>query len=78
MEDNEDFTTLPSVLEWARRTGQRLRFYGRGMTIMAEGLIASASEELVALKHRENQEAEEFLMLSEIAKVQTLEEMYQT
>ncbi|TFG10348.1 hypothetical protein EU538_02285 [Candidatus Thorarchaeota archaeon] len=76
MNDDEGFSSLQSVLKWAEQTGKRLRFYGRTMIILAEALVAGVGEEIVALKHRETGEAEEFLILSQIAKVQTLQEMY--
>jgi hypothetical protein len=66
--------TLRSILQDALKKGERLRFYGPGMMIVAEGQIVFVGKEIVALKHDEGKEADEFVNLDCIIKVQVLGE----
>jgi hypothetical protein len=66
--------TLRSILQDALKKGERLRFYGPGMMIVAEGKIAFVGKEVVALKHNDGDEPDEFVNLDCIIKVQVLGE----
>ena len=66
--------TLRSILQNAVKSGERLRFYGPGMMIVAEGTVAFVGKEVVAIKHSSNEEPDEFINLSCIIKIQVLGE----
>jgi len=74
MSDFEKDATLRSVLLEAAKSGERMRFYGPGMMIVAEGQIAFVGEDVVGLKHGKTDEADEFVCIECIIKVQTLGE----
>jgi hypothetical protein len=74
MSDFEKDATLRSVLLDAAKSGERLRFYGSGMMIVAEGRVAFVGEDVVGLKHGNTEEADEFVCIECIIKVQTLGE----
>ncbi len=70
----ENDATLRSVLLDAAKSGERLRFFGSGMMIVAEGRVAFVGEDVVGLKHGETEDADEFVCIECIIKVQTLAE----
>ena len=74
MSDFEKDATLRSVLLDAAKSGERMRFYGPGMMIVAEGRIAFVGEDVVGLKHGNTEDADEFISIECIIKVQTLGE----
>ena len=74
MSDFEKDATLRSVLLDAAKSGARLRFFGPGMMIVAEGCVAFVGEDVVGLKHGETNDADEFVCIECIIKVQTLGE----
>ncbi|MHA2201992.1 MAG: hypothetical protein ACXABN_19165 [Candidatus Thorarchaeota archaeon] len=69
----EKDATLRSVLLDAAKSGERLRFYGPGMMIVAEGRVAFVGEDVVGLRHGETKDADEFVCIECIIKVQILE-----
>ena len=74
MSDIQKDYTLRSILQNASKTGERLRFFGPGMMIVAEGRVAFVGKEIVAIKHAESKEPDEFVSLECIIKVQVLGE----
>jgi len=74
MSDIQKDFTLRSILQNASKTGERLRFYGPGMMIVAEGRVAFVGKDMVAVKHAESKEPDEFVSLECIIKVQVLGE----
>lgn len=74
MSDFEKDATLRSVLLNAAKSGERLRFFGPGMMIVAEGRVAFVGEDVVGIKHGETNDADEFVCIECIIKVQTLGE----
>ncbi len=77
MSDFEKEATLRSVLLDAAKSGERMRFYGPGMMIVAEGQIAFVGEDVVGIKHGKTEEADEFVCIECIIKVQILGEYRQ-
>ena len=69
--------TLRSVLLEAAKSGERMRFYGPGMMIVAEGQIAFVGDDVVGLKHGRTEDADEFVCIECIIKIQTLGEYRQ-
>jgi hypothetical protein len=69
--------TLRSVLLEAAKSGERMRFYGPGMMIVAEGQIAFVGEDVVGLKHGRTEDADEFVCIECIIKIQVLGEYRQ-
>ncbi len=74
MSDFVKDATLRSVLLDAAKSGDRIRFYGPGMMIIAEGRVAFVGEDIVGLKHGDTEDADEFVSIECIIKVQTLGE----
>ncbi len=66
--------TLRSVLLNAAKSGARLRFYGPGMMIIAEGRVVFVGEDVVGIKHGDTNDADEFVCIECIIKVQILGE----
>lgn len=77
MSEVEKDYTLRSILQNAAKSGERLRFFGPGMLIVAEGTVAFVGKEVVALKHGNTEEPDEFVNLNCIIKVQVLGEYRQ-
>ncbi len=71
--DQKDYT-LRSILQDAIKSGERLRFFGPGMMIVAEGTVAFVGKEVVAIKHGNTEDPDEFINLSCIIKIQVLGE----
>lgn len=74
MSDVEKDYTLRSILQNAIKSGDRLRFYGPGMMIVAEGIVVFVGKEVVAIKHGDTKEPDEYINLSCIIKIQVLGE----
>ncbi|MGD9397937.1 MAG: hypothetical protein PVJ05_15980 [Candidatus Thorarchaeota archaeon] len=74
MSDFEKDATLLSVLLDAAKSEERIRFYGPGMMIVAEGRVAFVGEDVVGIRHGETKDADEFVSLECIIKVQILGE----
>ncbi len=74
MSEFEKDATLRSVLLDAAKSGERLRFYGPGMMIVAEGRVAFVGKDVVGLRHGNTEDADEFVCIECIIKVQTLGE----
>lgn len=70
----EKDATLRSVLLDAAKSGEQLRFYGSGMMIVAEGRVAFVGEDVVGLSHGKAEDADEFVRIECIIKVQILGE----
>jgi len=66
--------TLRSVLLDAVKSGDRLRFFGPGMMIVAEGTVAFVGKKVVGIKHGNTKEPDEFINLNCIIKIQVLGE----
>ncbi|MFX1261725.1 MAG: hypothetical protein ACFFAZ_06540 [Promethearchaeota archaeon] len=77
MSDFERDSTLRTILIEAAKSGKRLRFYGHGMTILAEGFIDFVGDEIVGIRHHEGKEADEFVRTDCLTKIQVLEEYRQ-
>jgi hypothetical protein len=67
-------STLRTILIDAAKSGDRLRFYSHGMTILAEGIVDFVGEDIVGIRHHDKDEAEEFVLIECITKVQVLGE----
>jgi len=74
MSEFENDATLRSVLLDAAKSGARLRFYGPGMMIVAEGHVVFVGEDVVGLRHGDTEDADEFVTIECIIKVQILGE----
>ena len=74
MSDFEKDATLRSVLLDAAKSGERMRFDGPGMMIVAEGRVVFVGEDVVGIKHGDTKDADEFVCIECIIKVQTLGE----
>ncbi len=71
LERNE---TVRSVLREAAERGERLRFFGPSMVILAEGLVAYVGNGIVALKRDKDRKPEEFVVISSIVKLQKIKD----
>ena len=74
MSEFEKDTTLRSVLLDAAKSGERIRFFGAGMMIVAEGQVAFVGEDIVGIRHGKTEDADEFVCIECIIKLQTLGE----
>jgi hypothetical protein len=70
----EKETSLRSVLLDAAKSGERFRFFGPGMMIVAEGRIAFVGTDIVGISHRDDDEADEYVCLECIIKLQIIGE----
>jgi hypothetical protein len=68
----EKEATLRSILLEAAKSEERLRFFGPGMMIVAEGRVAFVGEDVVGIRHGESDDADEYVNLECIIKVQIL------
>ncbi len=68
----ENQITLKSILNRAADENQRIRFFGYPMNIIAEGFICEVGEDAVAIAHKQNREADEYVLIDAIIKVQKL------
>jgi hypothetical protein len=74
MSEFEKDTNLRNVLLEAAKSGERLRFYGPGMMIVAEGRVAYVGEDIVGLKHGDTEDADEYVSIECVIKVQIIGE----
>ncbi len=74
MSELEKDATLRSVLLEAAKKGDRLRFFGPGMMIVAEGRVAFVGEDIVGLKHGETKDADEYIFIECVIKIQIIGE----
>ena len=74
MSEFERDATLRSILIEAAKSGVRVRFFGPHMTILAEAQVEFVGKDVVGLRHHAKEEADEFLTISNIIKVQVLPE----
>ncbi len=74
MSDIERDSTLKDILLEAAKSGDRLRFYGPGMMIIAEGLVAFVGDGVIGIRHGEDQEADEYVVADCLVKVQVIGE----
>ena len=72
MSEIENDATMRSVLLEAAKSGERLRFFGPGMMIVAEGRVAFVGENVVGIRHGESDDADEYVSLDCLIKVQIL------
>jgi len=64
--------TLRSILLDAAKNGERLRFFGPGMIIVAEGRVACVGKDIVGLRHSETGDAEEYVCIECVIKIQII------
>jgi len=74
MSEHEKEATIRSVLLEAAKKGERLRFFGPGMMIVAEGVVAFVGEGIVGLKHGDTKDADEYVNIDCVIKVQHIGE----
>ncbi|MFX0107805.1 MAG: hypothetical protein ACFE7R_05960 [Candidatus Hodarchaeota archaeon] len=74
MSNIERNSTLKSILIEYAKSGERLRFYGHGMMILAEGTIDFVGDGVVGIKHQNKEKADEFVLIECLSKVQVLGE----
>ena len=70
----EKETSLRSVLLEAAKSGERFRFFGPGMMIVAEGKIAFVGADIVGISHGDTGDADEYVSLECIIKIQIIGE----
>ncbi|MHA1136264.1 MAG: hypothetical protein ACTSSE_07240 [Candidatus Thorarchaeota archaeon] len=70
----EKDATLRSVLLEVAKKGDRLRFFGPGMMIVAEGRVAFVGEDIVGLKHGDTEDADEYVCIECVIKIQIIGE----
>lgn len=66
--------SLRTILLDGAKSGETFRFYGPGMMIVAEGKVAFVGKDVVGLTHGKTDEADEFVSLECIIKIQILGE----
>jgi len=74
MSDFERESTLKEILLEAAKSGDRLRFYGPGMMIIAEGLVAFVGDGVIGIRHGDDQEPDEYVVADCLVKVQVIGE----
>jgi len=74
MSEFENEATLRSVLLDAAKKNERLRFYGPGMMIVAEGRVAFVGKDVVGLRHGETDDADEYVCIECVIKIQLIGE----
>jgi len=74
MSEFENEATLRSVLLDAAKKGERLRFFGPGMMIVAEGRVAFVGKDVVGLKHGDTKDADEYVCIECVIKIQVIGE----
>jgi hypothetical protein len=74
MSEFENEATLRSVLLDAAKKGERLRFYGPGMMIVAEGHVAFVGKDVVGLRHGDTDDADEYICIECVIKIQLIGE----
>ncbi|MHA2143342.1 MAG: hypothetical protein ACXADF_16960 [Candidatus Thorarchaeota archaeon] len=74
MSDFEKDSNLRTILIEAAKTGERLRFYSHGMTIVAEGIVTFVGDGIIGLRHHDKENANEYVVTECLTKVQILGE----
>ncbi len=74
MSVKESNESLRTVLEKAAKERTRLRFFGPGMMIVAEGFVDFVGDGVIGIKHHEKEGADEFILDECIIKIQILPE----
>jgi len=74
MSEFENEATLRSVLLDAAKKGGRLRFYGPGMMIVAEARVAFVGKDVVGLRHGDTDDADEYVSIECVIKIQLIGE----
>jgi hypothetical protein len=74
MPDFERESTLRTILIEAAKSGDRIRFYSHGMTILAEGFVDYVGDGVVGIRHHKEEKADEFVLTQCLIKVQVLGE----
>ncbi|MFW9966353.1 MAG: hypothetical protein ACFFEA_04300 [Candidatus Thorarchaeota archaeon] len=74
MSDFERDSALRTILIDAAKSGERIRFYSHGMTILAEGIVDFVGDDIVAIRHHGKEKPEEYILTECVTKVQVLEE----
>ncbi|MFW9843493.1 MAG: hypothetical protein ACFFEV_02840 [Candidatus Thorarchaeota archaeon] len=74
MSEFENEATLRSVLLDAAKNGERLRFFGPGMMIVAEGRVAFVGKDVVGLRHGDTEDADEYVCIECVIKIQLIGE----
>ena len=74
MSEFEKDATLRSVLLEAAKAGERMRFFGPGMIIVAEGRVAFVGDDIVGLKHGDTKDADEYVCIECVIKIQSIGE----
>ncbi|MFW9845347.1 MAG: hypothetical protein ACFFD6_01255 [Candidatus Thorarchaeota archaeon] len=74
MAKSESEYTLRTILIKAAESGERLRFYGHGMTILAEGVVDFVGDGIVGIRHHGGEAADEYVLTECLTKVQILGE----
>ncbi|TFG94701.1 hypothetical protein E4H12_14690 [Candidatus Thorarchaeota archaeon] len=74
MSELEKDATLRSVLLETAEKGENLRFFGPGMMIVAEGRVAFVGEDIVGLKHGDTEDADEYVCIECVIKIQVIGE----
>ena len=66
--------SLSGIIKKAADEKQRIRFFGYPMNIIAEGFICDVGEDIVGIAHKQDREADEYVLIDAIIKVQKLGE----
>ena len=74
MSKSESEHTLRTILIKAAEAGERLRFYGHGMTILAEGIVEFVGDGVIGIRHHSGDSADEYVIAECLTKVQVLGE----
>jgi hypothetical protein len=74
MSEFEKETDLRSILLDCAKNSERLRFFGPGMMIVAEGRVAFVGQDIVGLKHGDTEDADEYVSIECVIKIQLIGE----
>jgi hypothetical protein len=74
---SDNVSALRKVLQKFMDSSERLRFFGNGMVILAEGFVAHVGDDVVSIKHHMKEEPDEFLRIDCIVKIAILGEYRQ-
>ncbi len=72
MSEIERNTTLRNVLVQASKEKIRVRLIGPPNVILSEGFVDFIGNGIVGMKHQENEDADEFILICHIIKIQML------
>ncbi len=74
MPEVDMITELRSVLVEASKSGKTVRFFGPTGNVIAEGKVASVGENIVALKQRDRDDPNEYILISCLTRIQFVPE----